>query len=128
MKKTTNRVGVDLVEIKRVEGAIACWGEKFLRRIYTHAEIELCRGRTASLAGRFAAKEAVMKSLGVGFDQVGWCDIEVVSGHDGEPLVRLRGRARARAASLGIRELVVSLSHSEEHAIAYAHASRLESP
>ncbi|MEW6034394.1 MAG: holo-ACP synthase [Chloroflexota bacterium] len=114
-----NRVGVDLVEVGRIEAAVACWGERFLHRVFTKAEIELCRGRAWALAARFAAKEAVMKALGTGLCGMGWCDVEVLSDEEGRPVVWLWGGAKARADALGIRELTVSLSHSEEHAIAY---------
>lgn len=121
--KIQSRIGVDLVEVQRIESAVSCWGDHFLGRVYTRGELRLCRGRAFALAARFAAKEAVMKALGAGYDRIGWCDIEVLSRPSGEPVVKLRGRARTRAAALGVRHLVVSLSHSDHHAIAYAHAS-----
>ncbi len=117
-----NRIGVDIVEIARIENAIARWRERFLRRIYTSAEIELCSSRPHSLAGRFAAKEAVMKALGCGFKGAPWREIEILADSEGMPLVNLTGRARARADHLGIKQVLVSLSHSNSQAIAYAHA------
>lgn len=109
-----NSVGVDIIEVGRIERAIRRWGERFLGRVFTPAELELCRKRPASLAARFAAKEAVMKALG-GAQR--WREIEVLTGSRGQPRLRLWGRARARAERLGL-ELAVSLSHCREYAIA----------
>ena len=72
------------------------------------------------LASRFAVKEAVMKCLGCGMDRIGFTEIEVVSGEDGRPAVRLYGRARARADALGVHDVMLSLSHTEEFACAFA--------
>ncbi len=111
-------VGVDMVEIARIEGALARWGERFLGRVYTEAEREFCRGRVPELAARFAAKEAVMKSLGTGRREIAWREIEILPNRRGQPLIYLHGRARTRAESLGVLELGISLSHSRELAIA----------
>jgi holo-[acyl-carrier protein] synthase len=114
-------VGVDLVEIRRIERAIERWGDRFLQRIYTPAEIARCRGRVPELAVRFAAKEAVSKALGVGIwwrGGISWQDAEVVSDPLGKPLVALHGRAAERADVLGLNEWAISLSHSDETAIA----------
>lgn len=118
-----NHIGVDLIEIHRFEKAVARFGNHFLERVYTPAEIQLCQGRAKSLAARFAAKEAVMKALGCGFKGAPWKDIEVLSDADGKPTVTLSGRARSRAETMGISEVVVSLAHTDSQAIAYAHAS-----
>jgi holo-[acyl-carrier protein] synthase len=116
--------GVDLIEIARVERLLSRYGDRFLARVFTPAEILYCRGRTAELAARFAAKEAVSKTLGVGVrmiarDGVHWQDVEVVGDPRGKPLVRLYGRAAQRANELGLTEWAISLSHSREHAIAF---------
>ena len=114
-------VGVDLVEIRRIERAIERWGDRFLERIYTPAETARCRGRVPELAVRFAAKEAVSKALGVGIwwrGGIGWQDAEVLSDPLGKPLVVLHGRAAERAQFLGLSEWAISLSHSDETAIA----------
>ncbi|MFC1919609.1 holo-ACP synthase, partial [Chloroflexota bacterium] len=121
--KTMNHVGVDLVEINRIERAVSRWGEHFLRRVFTCSEIELCKGRIQSLAARMAAKEAAMKALGTGLCEVGWCDIEILADDEGRPIINLWGGARTRAFSLGLRNWAISLAHSREHAIAYVHAS-----
>jgi len=112
------------VEIARVERALARFGDRFLERVFTPEEVLYCRARTAELAARFAAKEAVSKALGVGVrmmarNGVSWREVEVVGDRLGKPLVRLHGRAVARAAELGLTEWAVSLSHTREHAVAF---------
>ena len=111
-------VGVDIIEIARIEKAIARWGERFLRRIYTEREIELCQNRVAALAARFAAKEATMKALGTGTEEVGWRDVETIPDSRGQPVVYLHGRSQSRAEEIGLKGLAISLSHSREYAIA----------
>lgn len=113
--------GIDLIEVERIEQAIAKYGERFLQRVYTKQELEYCQGRPHELAGRFAAKEAVSKLLGVGIqhpDGVNWREIEVVSGKRGKPGLKLSGRAAQRGRKIGFKKLSLSLSHSREHAIA----------
>jgi holo-[acyl-carrier protein] synthase len=121
-------VGIDLVEIARVERAVERGGKTFLQRVFTPAEVAYCRGRPAELAARFAAKEAVSKALGVGMrmlapDGINWRDVEVIGDSRGKPTISLAGRAADRAAELGIGEWAVSLSHSRENAIAMVVAS-----
>jgi holo-[acyl-carrier protein] synthase len=111
-------LGVDIVEIERIQRSINRYGEKFLSRIYTDAELELCRNRVPELAVRFAGKEAVMKALGTGRRGVSWRDIEILRNKRNAPLVYLHGRARTRAQKLGIAEIAISLSHSRDYAIA----------
>jgi len=115
-----NAVGIDIIEIERVEAALARFGERFLRRVFTPMEVALFRGRPHELAARFAAKEAVMKALGTGVRGVAWREIEVLPNRRGKPLVFLHGRARERAEALGIRGLDVSMSHSRRYAVALA--------
>ena len=115
----TSAVGVDVIEIERVEAALARFGDRFLRRVYTAEEAAFCRGRVHELAARFAAKEAVMKALGTGARGVAWREIEVLPNHRGKPLVYLYGRARARAERIGLAGLDVSMSHSREYAVAF---------
>ncbi|MGC8873924.1 MAG: holo-ACP synthase [Chloroflexia bacterium] len=112
------QVGVDLVEIARVEEALRRFGRRFLERIYTPAEQAFCRGRVPELAARFAVKEAAMKALGTGLRGVGWREVEVLPDARGRPLLYLHGRAQARAAELGLTGFSVSLSHERGHAIA----------
>lgn len=114
--------GVDLIEIERVAAAVDRYGDRFLRRVFTQAELALCRGRSESLAGRFAAKEAVAKALGTGIwrEGVEWRDIEVLRTNAGEPCVTLHAGAALRADALGIVQWSVSLSHDRTSAIALA--------
>lgn len=119
-------LGVDIIEIVRIEEAMERWNERFLNRIYTPKELHICRHRAPALAVRFAAKEAVMKALGTGTKGVGWREIEVLSNPDGKPLVYLHGRAQKRAEELGMGELAISLSHSRDYAIASVVGGRIE--
>lgn len=112
--------GVDLIELDRIEGAVSRFGMRFLRRIYTQEELDECRGQTASLAGRFAAKEATSKALGTGMRSLDWREIEVLTDRRGKPKVMLRGRAERLAGDLGIADLEISISHSRRDAIAVA--------
>jgi holo-[acyl-carrier protein] synthase len=114
----THYVGVDIIEIGRIKEVVERWGETFLCRIYTEAELALYRNKPSSLAARFACKEAVMKLLGTGRRGVNWQEIETISLPGGQPQVNLYGRARNKAEGLGIKEIAVSLSHSKEYAIA----------
>ena len=115
-------VGVDIIEIERIRQVFQQHGERFLRRVYTEAEIAYCRGRVPELAARFAAKEAVSKALGTGLVGRGgifWREVEVLPDARGKPLVHLHGRARDRAESLGLNEFAISLSHSQAYAVAF---------
>jgi len=109
-------IGVDIVEISRIEGAVTRWGDRFLKRVYTEKELELCRDRSNSLAAHFAAKEAAMKALGTG--TMKWRDIETLSDSDGQPLIYLHGKAQKRAGQVGLKGLTISLSHCRDYAIA----------
>jgi holo-[acyl-carrier protein] synthase len=111
-------IGVDIIEIDRIGQAIESWGERFLRRVYTDAELELYK-KTEALAVRFAGKEAAVKALGTGMRGVGWKDIEILHEPSGKPLVNLYGRAQEKASDLGLKGLAVSLSHSREYAVAF---------
>ena len=109
-------IGLDLVEVVRIERAVARWGDCFLSRVFTPREIADCsvgRGgfRSEALAVRFAAKEAVFKALGRGRPELGWHDAEVVSDAWGKPQVVLSGRALSLAAELGVVRVLVSLTH-----------------
>ena len=119
-------VGVDIIEIERIGLAIARWDDRFLNRIYTSNELSLCKGRVPELAVRFAAKEAISKALGTGLFGVSWREMEVLSDRRGKPLVHLHERAAARASQLGLTEFAVSLSHSQEYAVAFVVAEACE--
>jgi holo-[acyl-carrier protein] synthase len=119
-------VGVDVVEISRVAAAVARHGPGFRRRVYTELEWQQCGRSVASLAGRFAAKEAVMKALGIG--GMRFRDIEIRRSSSGKPEVALEGRMQARAERLGVRRIIVSISHSRDNAVAVAVAERDDPP
>lgn len=116
-------VGVDIIEIPRIVRALERWGDRFLRHVYTEAEVAYCRGRVPELAARFAAKEAVSKALGTGIFGISWNEIEVLGDRRGKPQVTLYGRALARAQRLGLEEWAISLSHSDGDALAFVVAS-----
>ncbi|MDA8217993.1 MAG: holo-ACP synthase [Dehalococcoidales bacterium] len=111
-------MGVDIVEIHRVGEALERHGQRFFERVYTPAELRYCRGRLSELAGRFAAKEAVLKALGTGLRGIGWREVEILPDPRGKPLVFLHGRAQARARELGLDNFAISISHSREFAVA----------
>jgi holo-[acyl-carrier protein] synthase len=115
-------VGVDIVEIARVRAAVQRHTSGFRRRVYTATEWQQCGASYASLAGRFAAKEAVMKALGVG--GMKFRDIEIVRTASGKPEVRLAGRMLRRAQRLGLDVIKVTISHSQDNAVAVALAER----
>jgi holo-[acyl-carrier protein] synthase len=112
-------VGVDLIEIARIQRAIDEFGERFLRRIYTERERDRYRTRVRELAARFAAKEATSKALGTGIVGIRWRDMEVLSNRRGKPVLILHGQAAARAAALGLADFSVSLTHSRGDAMAF---------
>ena len=112
-------VGVDIVEIARLEKAIARHGEGFLKRIYTDSEIKLYRKKLPSLAARFAAKEAVVKALGKPAKDISLKEIEILSGPGGQPVVNLYGKTQQQAKGMGLGKLAVTISHSREYAVAF---------
>jgi holo-[acyl-carrier protein] synthase len=114
------RTGVDLIEINRVAEVIARHGNHYLDRVYTPVELEQCGKRTESLAGRFAAKEAVAKALGCGIGDVGWKEIEILGDEQNAPVLTLHGAAELKASELGLTNWSVSLSHSLSHVVALA--------
>lgn len=121
-------VGVDIVELDRIQRVVGRYGERFLRRIYTAEEIARYRDRLPELAARFAAKEAVSKALGVGLNHlsahgIGWHEVEVLPDPLGKPLVGLTGRARELAERQGLRQWAISLSHGRDYAVAFVVAS-----
>jgi holo-[acyl-carrier protein] synthase len=111
-------IGVDIIEIGRINRAISRWQDSFLKRIYTPVELE-DHHNISSLAARFAAKEAVMKALGTGIRGVGWTDIEILTNGDGAPVIRLYGRALQRSTEIGIAQFDISMSHSRKYAVAF---------
>jgi holo-[acyl-carrier protein] synthase len=117
-------IGLDAVEIERVRAARARLGARFEARILSEAERGLLSASKTPdqfLAGRFAAKEAVMKVLGTGWAKgVRFKDIEVLRDSDGVPVVHLEGEAGTRARALGVRQILVSITHTRELAMAMA--------
>ncbi len=116
-------VGLDIVEVERVADALTRHGERFLERVFLAGEQVPGRGgRTwlQRLAGRFAAKEAVLKALGTGLRRCRWRDVEVVRSPSGRPTVRLHGALAERAGELGVTEVLVSISHGRRYAVAVA--------
>src|SRR5881628_4186347 len=115
-------VGVDVVEIGRMEEVIRRQGDNFLRRVYTLSEQEFCRQRknpVPHFAARFAAKEALFKALGTGWAKgVTWQDVQVQRGDPEPPVLVLRGEADRRREAIGGTAAHVSLSHSEHWAVA----------
>jgi holo-[acyl-carrier protein] synthase len=119
-------VGVDLIEVERIRKALEDprIGRRFRDRVFTEGEIRYCekkrRGKYESYAGRFAAKEAVMKALGRGWGaRVRWLDIEVARARSGKPDIILHENTAGLAAELGIRRWAVSISHTAQHGLAY---------
>ena len=116
--------GIDMVACDRLQQSIDRHGDRFLRRVFTQAELDYClprKRRIEHLAGRFAAKEAVMKVLGTGWREgIHWKDIEIRNEPSGRPKVHLTGRSRQRADELGLTEILISISHVQTHAVASA--------
>ena len=112
-------IGTDIVEIARLEKAVRKWGERFLNKIYTPAEIRICGGRSESLAARFAGKEAVMKALAGQGKGLNWKEIEVLALPTGKPVVELNGETLRKSRALGIDHFEISLSHAGGLAVAF---------
>ena len=119
-------IGTDIVECLRIAQMIERHGELFVTRVYTDHEISYCAARKAATqhyAGRWAAKEAVLKALGTGWRRgISWRDVEIRNRPDGGPVVALRGGARDVIEERGIHEVLISISHCRSHATAYAMA------
>lgn len=117
-------IGTDIVECLRIAQMIERHGEVFLQRVYTAREIEYCSTRKASTqhyAGRWAAKEAVLKAMGTGWARgIRWRDIEVRNDEGGRPRIALGGGAREVCETLGVADMLISISHCRSHATAYA--------
>jgi len=114
--------GIDIAEVPRVAKAIARFGDKFLRRVFTDGEIRYCdakANRVERFAARFAAKEAAMKALGTGWNHgVRWRVVEVCRQPGGRPTLIFHGKAAEFAAKLGAAHIALSISHTAEQAIA----------
>lgn len=116
--------GIDLVDFPRIEDMVERHGERFLDRVFTASEQQYAdsnKNRIEKLAGRFAAKEAVLKLVGTGWrGKIAWTDIEVVNTETGRPQVKLSGEVKKIADKLGITQISVSITHTANFAIASA--------
>lgn len=119
-------IGTDIIECERIEGMLDKHGNTFLSRVYTPQEIAYCSQRKAAIqhyAGRWAAKEAVLKALGTGWAHgIQWTDVEVVNEVGGKPKIVLSGMAQHMCQRQGIREILISISHCKSYAVAHATA------
>lgn len=116
--------GLDIIEIERIKTSIGRFSGKFEERIFTAEEIAYCRARSnpfPHFAGRFAAKEAVMKSLGTGMAEgIRWKDMEVMNLDSGKPELKLTGKGKDLADSKNVKHIHISISHDRNYAIAHA--------
>jgi holo-[acyl-carrier protein] synthase len=117
-------IGTDIVECLRIAQMIERHGELFITRVYTQHEFEYCSSRKAATqhyAGRWAAKEAVLKAMGTGWARgIRWRDIEVRNDESGRPRIALGGGARDVCEQIGVAEMLISISHCRSHATAFA--------
>ncbi|HBE72374.1 MAG TPA: holo-[acyl-carrier-protein] synthase [Planctomycetaceae bacterium] len=119
-------IGTDIIECERIDQMIEKHGQTFLTRVYTTDEIAYCKQRKAAnqhYAGRWAAKEAVLKALGTGWAHgIQWTDVEVVNQVGGKPEIVLSGVAEKISRDMGIAQMMISISHCKGYATAYATA------
>lgn len=120
----TTELGIDIIKVERIRLSIARFGARFSGRVLTPNERQYVRDRPETFAGRWAAKEAVSKVLGLGVRGIGWKDIEIERLPTGQPSVHLHGRAARRAEQLGMERIAVSISHESDYAVAIAFGVR----
>ena len=120
----TTELGIDIIKVDRIRGTLEKFGRRFARRVLTPTEDRYVRDRPETFAGRWAAKEAVSKVLGLGVRGIGWTEIEIERLPTGQPSVRLHRRAAQRAEQLGMSRVAVSISHEAEYAVAVAFGIR----
>jgi holo-[acyl-carrier protein] synthase len=120
----TTELGIDIIKVDRIRAALERFGQRFSRRVLTDAERRYVRDRPETMAGRWAAKEAVSKVLGLGVRGIGWRDIEIERLPTGQPAVRLHGRAAARAEQLEMGRIAISITHESDYAVAIAFGVR----
>ncbi len=120
----TTELGIDIIRVERIRAALERFGSRFAGRVLTPAERRYVRDRPETFAGRWAAKEAVSKVLGLGVRGIGWKDIEIERMPTGQPAVRLHGRAAARADQLGMERIAISITHESDYAVAIAFGVR----
>jgi holo-[acyl-carrier protein] synthase len=120
-EKVVVATGVDIIEVRRIRAAMERWGDRFLRRVFTPGEINHCRRKSKpelSFAARYAAKEAVLKALGIGLrGGLSWKDVEIINNERGAPMVK---PGQPMMELLGEKRLLISLSHLREMAAAVA--------
>jgi holo-[acyl-carrier protein] synthase len=120
-------IGTDIVECQRIGEMIDRHGDHFLDRVFTPMETAYCQSHRSSVerfAGRFAAKEAILKVLGTGWRHgISWLDMEVQNQKTGRPIVALSGAAREQAIQIGVGNILISISHCATHATAFALAT-----
>ena len=120
----TTELGIDIIKVDRIRQSLARFGARFSNRVLTPAEQHYVRDRPETFAGRWAAKEAVSKVLGLGVRGIGWRDIEIERLPTGQPAVRLHGRAAGRADQLGMERIALSITHESDYAVAIAFGVR----
>ena len=120
----TTELGIDIIKVDRIRRSLERFGARFSSRVLTLDEQRYVRNRPETFAGRWAAKEAVSKVLGLGVRGIGWRDIEVERLPTGQPAVRLHGRAAQRAEQLGMDRIAVSITHESDYAVAIAFGVR----
>lgn len=118
-------LGIDIIKVDRIRASLERFGSRFTGRVLTPSEQRYVRDRPETMAGRWAAKEAVSKVLGLGVRGIGWRDIEIERLPTGQPAVRLHGRAQARAEQLGMGRIAVTISHEADYAVAMAFGVRM---
>ena len=117
-------LGIDIIKVERIRASLERFGSRFTQRVLTPSEQRYVRDRPETMAGRWAAKEAVSKVLGLGVRGIGWRDIEIERLPTGQPAVRLHGRAQIRAEQLGMGRIAVTISHEADYAVAMAFGLR----
>ena len=114
--------GIDLVKIERIEIIIKKWGDNFISRVFTLSEREYCEKKKGnkyqSYAGRFAAKEALLKALGLGLRGANWKEIEIKNDELGQPIINASGKLKNIASAKGVSKYFITISHTKEYAIA----------
>src|ERR1700675_3403837 len=121
----TTELGIDIIKVERIRAALERFGARFSQRVLTDAERRYVRDRPETMAGRWAAKEAVSKVLGLGVRGIGWRDSEIERLPAGQPAVQLHGRAASRAEQLGMGRIAVSITHESDSAVAIAFGIRM---
>ena len=115
-------IGYDMVEVTRIEAVVSRWGDRFKKRVFTLGELAYCeskKNRCQRLATRFAAKEALFKALGTGFQRgVAWTEIEITNDNLGKPNITLSGRTEELSRQLGVRNIFVSMTNTAEYGAA----------